>query len=167
MIGKETPQGKFFSMKMFESYIRNRQIQVAKFEEIDSQQGASSQLNPFSITYEEDFGKTAKVDRSTNYYGCVNGKYPVPDSGIPVGKANEENHDNRIEMEKFSKVKSKTLKEIDDAIQSSQNMSCLKNTVLALKILRRNIFKVDTSSFSLEDLTKIWSWEDIYLSIAQ
>lgn len=150
---------------MFESYIRNRQLQIAKFEDIDVQGESLESSNPFRMTYEEEnSGRVAKVDRNTTYYGCTNGKYPIPDGVIIMSKVNEENLNNRIEMERFSKVKTKTLKEIDDVISSSQNIENLKNTVLALKIMRRNVFKVDSSSFTLTDLQTIWSWEDIYMS---
>lgn len=164
LIGKESIQGKFFSMKMFENYVRNRQLQISKFEDIDSQRTTDS-FNPFRVIYEdESSGTTAKVDRNTTYYGCVNGRYPIQETGISMIKSNEDNMESRIEMEKFSKVKSKTLKEIEEAISSSQNIESLKNTVLALKLMRRNIFKVESSAFKYQDLTTIWPWEEMYLS---
>lgn len=165
IIGKDSVQGKYYTLKMMENYVRNRDTQIHKFEVIEGAKNKSSLGNPFADLYEEDSSKTAQYERNTIYYGCVNGKYPSEDGDIPLAKCNEENLERRVEIEKFSKVKQNTLKEIDEAIMSCKNIEQLKNTQLTLKILRRRICKSDEGIFNKSDLQTIWPWDDIYSSI--
>lgn len=165
ILGKDSVQGKYFTLKMIENYIRNREIQIAKFEGIEGVKSKSALINPFVDLYEAE-GSTniAKYERNTVYYGCINGKYPNPDGGMTLTRYNEESLERRVEIEKFSKVKENTLKELDEAIASCRNIPQLKNTLLTLKIMRRRMYKSEDDKFDKSDLIAIWPWEDIYSS---
>lgn len=168
LIGRDSVQCKFFSLKMIENYVKNRELQISKFEDGDAGGIKGGLSNPFADQYaEEDSKEVAKWERNSNYYGCINGKYPTDEGGIPLAKGNEESLEKRVEIEKFSKVKYSTLKELDEAIQSCQNISLLQRSAISLKLLRKRIFKFTQTGFVKDDLALIWPWEDLYNSRPQ
>ena len=84
-----------------------------------------------------------------------------------IQQVNSEHQERRIDYEKFSKIKRRTRKEIDDAIQFSLKNPVLLNTAIVLKVLRRRFDKYSGAHFNREDIVALWPFEYIYEGLSK
>ena len=143
---------KFYSLLLFQNYVKNVQYQIDGFQ------------SDKDHVYDEDVSgskATPRYIRYLGYYGCVNQGYPTDGN---KRDANKESLEKRIEYERFSNIKSRVKREIEEAIELAAKSPTLVNVCTSLKVIRNNFETNFVAKIKTAELSQLWYWEDIFNS---